>query len=199
MPADRRFASAFGFSSVPVQASLPSGETYKSAAVATWPANARAMVMAEIERVASSSVPLDCHGVASRSVGVGVASCALSSCAPVPPAARPPRRSSGRRSPRRPRRALGPGGRPRGRRRDGPGPAALRAPLRASPLRPGRGRSASRRRARSSGLAVRKILHSAPGNATVPWSRPSVTTSRPPAMACCRATSCERISGLPAA
>ena len=37
-------------------------------------------------------------------------------------------------------------------------------------------RSRSRRRARSSGLAVRKILHSASGKATVPWSRPSVTT-----------------------
>ena len=38
--------AAFGFASVPLQASLPSGETYKSAAVAAWPANARAMAVA---------------------------------------------------------------------------------------------------------------------------------------------------------
>ena len=58
--------------------------------------------------------------------------------------------------------------------------------------------SAWRRRARSSRLAVRKNLRRASGKTTVPWSRPSATTSYSAANSRCQLTSRRRTLGLSA-
>ena len=65
-------------------------------------------------------------------------------------------------------------------------------------LRPRRRSSSRRRRARSSGDAVRKTFNSAPGNTSDPWSRPSVTTSMPSAMRRCMRFIASRTAGASA-
>ena len=112
-----------------------------------------------------------------------------------PPSWTPPRRGRARWSRSRWRRRRGAAAPPRGSSRARRGRRSRPASSPASAGLPAARSSATRRRARSSAVAVRKNFASAFGKTTVPMSRPSTTTPPAPPIRRCRPSSAARTSG----